>query len=406
MRGLLVALLFILANCSSSKLVDNSAKNVLPKVSEDAKIVLQLNSNIPRTTFYVDGKEIVKGQRPIILIDNKPHTITASPEGYITKEEYIQPPYNNDNYLRFTFMIGEKLASNASSTVNNQAIKQTVEELEIPADIRFDIPVTEKINENAIAVVIGNKNYQNEIPNVDFAINDASIFKKYLVNSFGFKEGNIIYVEDGGKATFDAIFGNENDHKGQLFSYVKPEISDVIIFYSGHGSPDVNSKSAYLMPVDSNPNFVSFSGYSTDILYGNLQKLNAKSIAVFLDACFSGASGNGEMLVQNASPIGIQIKNTALTIDNSLIISASSGDQVSSWYPEKRHGLFTYFLLKGIKEEANLNDDDQLTVQELVNYLLDQNDGIPYYARRIHNRIQTPTILNNGYQSILIEYDR
>lgn len=290
------------------------------------------------------------------------------------------------------------------SDLSDRILANKINDIEPLAGIWSDIPTTTQINDNAIAVVIGNKNYQNDVPDVDYAINDAKLFKEYLVKTFGFKEGNIIYIENAGKATFESIFGNQTDHKAQLFNYVKSGISDVFIYYSGHGSPDVNSKSAYLMPVDSNPNFIAFSGYSVNLLYENLQKLNAKSVAVFLDACFSGASGSGEMLVQNASPIGIKIKNAALTIENSLIITASSGEQISSWYPEKRHGLFTYFLLKGIKEAANINGDRMLTVEELINYLSDQNEGIPYYARRIHNRIQTPTILNNGFRSTLIEY--
>lgn len=408
-HSLVVILAFmVIAGCSTgSSLVDSRTKSSLPKASDDANIVMQLTSNVPRTTFYVDGKEVVTAERAKILINGRPHTITASPEGYISKEEYIQPPYDRANFLRFTFMIGEKIvAQNENGGDENKSEKVIGTDPGTPVDIEFNIPETKRVNENAIAVVIGNRDYSGDIPNVDYAINDAALVKEYLTKTFGFKPGNIIYEENAGKATFDAIFGNENDHKGMLYNYVRPGESDVFIYYSGHGAPDVNSKSAYLMPVDSNPSFVSFSGYNTNTLYENLARLNARSIAVFLDACFSGAAGNGKMLISNASPIGIQVKNPAVSINNSLIVSASSGDQISSWYPEMRHGLFTYFLLKAIKGEADINNNGTLTLDELKLYLTDQNNGIPYFARRLHNRIQTPTFLSNGYKEEIVRYQK
>ena len=399
---------FVISACSSSGVLNSNTEH-FPKASEDANIVIQLNSNVPKTTFYVDGKEVVTAERAKILINGRAHTISASPEGYNSKEEYIQPPYDKINYLRFTFMIGDKLDAGDDNTepiIANRREKsdQIVETKQIPVDIEYDIPKANQTNSDAVAVIIGNKNYSKDIPNVDYAVNDASLVREYFINTLGIKPGNIIYEENAGKATFDAIFGNENNYRGKLYNFVKANKSDVYIFYSGHGSPDVNSNSAYMMPVDSDPSFVSFSGYSTNLLYSNLSKLNAKSVAVFLDACFSGASGSGEMLIENASPIGIKVKNTALTIDNSLIVSASSGDQISSWYPEMRHGLFTYFLLKGFKGEADSDKNGILTKDELENYLTDQDDGIPYHARKLHNRIQTPEIISNGYQSNLIEY--
>lgn len=395
--------------CSSISGVVKKSAELLPIPSKNDKVVFHLNSNIAQTTFYVNGEKVATAERAKIEIDGQPQTITASPEGYVPKEEYIQPPYKEVNYLRFIFMNDDKLDAESSASEpiiagSQPTAKQQVEKKQLPVDIAYGIPKSNEINTNAVAVIIGNRDYSKDIPNVDYAVNDATLVREYFINTLGIKPGNIIYEENAGKATFDAIFGNENNYKGKLYNYVKAKKSDVYIFYSGHGSPDVNSNSAYMMPVDSDPSFVSFSGYSTNQLYSNLSKLNARSVAVFLDACFSGASGSGEMLIENASPIGIKVKNTALTIDNSLIITASSGDQISSWYPQMRHGLFTYFLLKGFKGEADLDENGILTKDELGNYLTDQDDGIPYYARRLHNRIQTPEIISNGYKSNLIEY--
>ena len=47
------------------------------------------------------------------------------------------------------------------------------------------------------------------------------------------------------------------------------------------------------------------------------------------------------------------------------VMSASSGDQISSTYDEKGHGLFTYFMLKGIKNEDVVKQDGSLDINEL-----------------------------------------
>lgn len=88
---------------------DHSAKEYLPKVDEDADTILNLHSNIEKTTFYVNAKEMVTGRRVKVLINRKrSYTVVAKPEGYISKEEFIQPPYMPGSLLSFTFLLGDK----------------------------------------------------------------------------------------------------------------------------------------------------------------------------------------------------------------------------------------------------------------------------------------------------------
>ena len=51
-------------------------------------------------------------------------------------------------------------------------------------------------NLNAVAVIIGNKNYRNRIPQVDFGHNDAEAMKRFLIKILGIIEGNIIDLRD------------------------------------------------------------------------------------------------------------------------------------------------------------------------------------------------------------------
>ncbi|MCD6116722.1 caspase family protein, partial [bacterium] len=183
--------------------------------------------------------------------------------------------------------------------------KGTKEAEPVFVDVDKTIPKVYASNRYGVAVIIGNQEYSNrDIPDVDYAVKDAAAMKKYLINMLGYREENIIYVENAQKTDFESIFGTDTEFHGKLYNYVRPNESDIFIYYSGHGAPDLSSKKAYFMPSNSDPNYVKIYGYPLDVFYKNIDKIPAKSITVVLDACFSGGSQQG-MLIKNASPMYI-----------------------------------------------------------------------------------------------------
>jgi hypothetical protein len=262
------------------------------------------------------------------------------------------------------------------------------------------------INPDAIAVVIGNQNYTSkDIPPVKYANNDASAVKNYLIETLGYKDGNIIFESDTTKAKLEMIFGTEKNHRGMLYNYIKPERSDVFIYYSGHGSPDPQTNQAYLVPIDCNPVMMDLTAYPLDVLYGNLPKIEAKSVTVVLDACFSGGTNTGKFLVQNASPALIKINKPVIAQNNLTIFTSAKSNQVSSWYPEKQHSMFTYFFLTAVTGSADFNQDKQITYQEIYDFVADRAEGVPYYAKRLHGgRIQNPTMQAADKDAVFVKY--
>jgi hypothetical protein len=257
-------------------------------------------------------------------------------------------------------------------------------------------PKTNLSRPEAIAIVIGNKSYTNNlIPPVKYALQDASLVKKYLVDTLGFSETNVILLKDASNLDLTKYFGNDKDHKGILYNRVRKDRSEVFIYYSGHGAPDTNTKKAYLIPTDADPAIIKLTGYSLDTLYENLAKLskekNPKSITVVMDACFSGAYNDG-MLIDNASPIFIEATSPTLNIKNSSIFASSRGNQISSWYPEKGHSLFTYFFLKNIK--SAVEEKRTLTAGDMEKALLGP-DGVNDSAWRLFNREQEPQVFGD-----------
>ncbi len=260
-------------------------------------------------------------------------------------------------------------------------------------DIRNNIPITRKKNKNAIGVIIGNQRYLNrDVPSVDFALNDANYMKKYLVNTLGYDEGNIIYIENATQTDFITVFGNEKSYKGKLYDWVKENKSDVFVYYAGHGAPNPENKNGYFVPTNADPTRLDLTGYNLNLFYKNLSQIKYKSLTVVLDACFSGVSEKG-MLLKNVSPIMPKVKTDYVLKKNTCIFTSASEVEVSSWYPEKQHSLFTYFFLKGLQGEADANKDKIISSKELKKYL---DENVVYFARRISSREQHPQLVENN----------
>jgi uncharacterized caspase-like protein len=102
-------------------------------------------------------------------------------------------------------------------------------------------------------------------------------------------------------------------------------------------------------------------------LYEDLGKLKAKNIVVVLDACFVGQDRESNAFLADARSIGIKPKEVSPG-DKIIVLSAASTDQVSSGWPEKKHGLFTYYMMKGLQGAADKNQDKRITIGELGEY--------------------------------------
>jgi len=110
----------------------------------------------------------------------------------------------------------------------------------------------------------------------------------------------------------------------------------VFIYYSGHGAPNTKTGDAYLVPYDGDPSFIAETGYSLKRMYDALGKLQAKKIIVALDSCFSGAGGRS-VIAKGARPLVMNLQGNMALSKNITVLSASSGEQISSTYDEKGH---------------------------------------------------------------------
>ena len=246
-------------------------------------------------------------------------------------------------------------------------------------DVDFDIPIADNVSNHTFAVIISNEKYQME-KFVQYAENDGKAFTEYCKKTLGLPEKNVHFVTN-------ATLNNIKHEIKWLQDVITVYNGDakIIFYYAGHGIPDEQNKSAYLLPIDGYGSDVT-TGYALEDLYKALGSLPSKSVTVFLDACFSGAKRDGEMLA-SARGVAIKVKQ-ATPVGNIVVFSAAQGDETAYPYKEEEHGLFTYYLLKKLQETKG-----DVTLGELGDYIKTQ---VERQSIVINGKLQSPSIVSTA----------
>lgn len=267
-----------------------------------------------------------------------------------------------------------------AAAIQNPAPNKTIStEPLLISDVDIDIPANRKVNDEVFALIIANENYQ-EVAKVENALNDGIVFSKYCQKTLGLPESNIHLIKD---ATLNNIKREVN--LIQQIAQAYNGGASFIVYYAGHGFPDEKNQSSYLLPIDGYTSDVT-TCYALDDLYRILGELPAKKTIVLIDACFSGSTrGNG--MLASARGIAMKPKSNAPT-GNTIVISSSQGDETSYPYQDQKHGLFTYFLLKKIKESHG-----NVALGELVEYI---KDNVAKKSIVVNGKSQTPNAIPSG----------
>jgi len=225
--------------------------------------------------------------------------------------------------------------------------------------------VKQQTAKDAVAIIIGIEKYKRVVK-ADYANADAQDFYDYAIRALGIKPENIKLLVDEGAGDVEILGALKN----WLPLKVKKSNTDIYVFYSGHGLPSEDGKSLYLMPFSVDKNFIERTAINQQEIIASLQAVQPKSVTMFLDSCYSGQTRGGETLLASARPIALKVTDNAYPA-NFTVISASAPDQLSSSSPELKHGIFSYYLMKGMEGEADLNKDNKITVAEMQEYLTD-----------------------------------
>lgn len=285
--------------------------------------------------------------------------------------------YGENKEINLT--LNQPLTSHQTIEVAAQ-VTQSIVDVQLHSDVDKNIPQTEKINPHCYALIIGNYDYHsyqnglNSEQDVPFAAEDATMFKEYCEKTLGIEAKNISFLSNATAAKMN----QEIDFITRLAAH-DPQ-AEIIFYYAGHGFPDELTKTSYLIPVDVNVTNLS-SAIALYDLYQKLSATQAQKITVFLDACFSG--GGRDMGLLASRGIKVTPQKDKLS-GNIVVFSATTADQVALPYSDKKHGMFTYFLLKKLQESRG-----DCTYGELFDYL---NSNVVESSLRVNRKDQAPEV--------------
>lgn len=316
--------------------------------------------------FYINGDRLMLSALTFVAPNGKTYQYTGDKSLNYTETEVDVHFDDLDNNL---------FASNASS--ESKAGKRKHKKVSVgQSDVDMDLPVSKQKVENTFAVIIGNEDYSMVSP-VPMAKNDGEVFAQYCEKTLGLPKHNVRLYKN---ASYGVMLRAMHDIESIASAYQGD--LNVIFYYAGHGIPNESTKDAYLLPIDADGTHTE-GCYSLNKLYSELGALNAHSVLVFLDACFSGAKRDGGML---ASARGVALKpKKSDPKGNMVIFSAASDDETAMPYTEKSHGLFTYFLLKKLKESKG-----NVTLSDLGEYI---SQNVRKQATVVNHKPQTPSVV-------------
>ena len=248
-----------------------------------------------------------------------------------------------------------------------------------------------KKSNDSVAIIIGIEKYQR-VTKAEFSNSDAQLFYDYSIRALGVKPENIKLLIDEAADDVDIL----SAFKNWLPLKVKKNTTDVYVFYSGHGLPSDDGKSLFILPYGTEKNFIERTAINQQELITALQNAQPKSVTMFIDSCYSGQTRGGETLIASARPVSV--KTSASTYpSNFTVISASAPDQLSSSSPDLKHGIFSFYLMKGMEGDADLNNDGKITIGEMQEYLIDH---VGRQAMAL-NRVQNPQLYGDASKILL-----
>lgn len=199
------------------------------------------------------------------------------------------------------------------------------------------------------------------ISSLSYAKDDAERFYELIKESFDSIESQLQLLTNN-HATKQAVVRAI----GENLSRTVHEDDIVLLFFAGHGSPETTSSidktSRYLILYDTDYENIFATGLDMEreLPLICFERIRAKLILLFVDACFSGRSGGrtfeGPHLLKTRLKQGVRgsIKQRGLELgEGRVIMTASDDDELAREDVELKHGVFTYFLLETLANQTS-----------------------------------------------------
>jgi uncharacterized caspase-like protein len=228
------------------------------------------------------------------------------------------------------------------------------------------------------AVVVGVGQYEDPgIPRLRYTVPDAEAMYQLLTGPGGFKREHVLLLTD--RAARKPTLRNLKWALGTFLSRSAKKDDTVVIFFAGHGAPEIDPRglerdglAKYLIPLDADLDDLYGSALPMDELQTIFNRIEAERIVVLLDACYSGGAGGRSFLAKRTratTSLDDLFLERLTRAKGRAIITAARPTEVSLELAELGHGLFTYYVLDGLRGAADANRDRLVSLQELYEYV-------------------------------------
>jgi len=326
---------------------------------------IRLSSDIPPTLILEQIKSLGDGEGEIVLRYSGSHNLDRIVYFCNGEQDAISRNDRPNSLIKFRIRL---MASNNSGrivAIDKNNLKSQI--IKIGDDEVFSHKGVKETNNNLstlklgsygkkYAIIIGIANYKNleststnknKLTDLKYADQDAIKFKKFLDDSTisgGNWNSYLLINENATEKKIDEIFV-------KILKNTKPQ-DLIFIFFSGHARshPEIE-KDVYLLSYDfeiDNPR----SGYFYQNLLDLIINSKAEHIIAFIDACRSGIIGFGKGGLQGSFSQDVFGERLSQIPENKVIFSSGQGTQISWEDRNLKHGVFTYYLLKGLRGEA------------------------------------------------------
>jgi hypothetical protein len=217
--------------------------------------------------------------------------------------------------------------------------------------------------QDAVALIIGVKDYQGGTPS-KFSDSDAESFKQYAITALKVPERRVKILLNQEATRINILRAVDLWLKSEVTANTR-----IYIFYSGHGLASSDGETGYLLPYDGDATYLSETAINLKLLFQRIELLKPRDVVAFLDSCYSGQTRGGGTLLADARPIAIQLASSKFGGEKTSIFSATSGIELAGSNERLGHGLFSFYLMKGLEGAAELNPDGTIDSGKLQEYI-------------------------------------
>ena len=333
-------------------------------------------------------KEVVKE----VVINQLPPEITnlrVEPKG-TGAEAIVSGQVKANSAIHSILINGQSITHNAGSFTVNRSLVPGNNEFTVTAidsrgletklkTAQVYVPPKSKLNEaaslqpdklrkpaeyqDAVALIIGVKDYQGGTPS-KYSDRDAESFKIYATTALKVPERRVKTLINQEATRINILRAVD--------LWLKSEVSTktrVYIFYSGHGLASSDGETGYLLPYDGDATYLSETAINLKSLFQRVELLKPRDVVAFLDSCYSGQTRGGATLLADARPIAIQLASSKFGGEKTSIFSATSGIELAGSNERLEHGLFSFYLMKGLEGDAEFSPDGTIDSGRLQEYI-------------------------------------